>query len=883
MSEGWRQYGGINKPDNQTRFTVGTLVADEVLLREQTAGEFRIQGTATIEQDLFALANLYVDFDTEIKKDLSVNNLAQLKQLTLGSIGSNIGYGNQKGWSVNHQNAIATLDMLGYDSSQNWILRAKSQSGNVNNIVAETVDNRGVIAGVNSTETYLEFFSQFNPSTYGFTSEAKLMYTTIDGGKFKISTPKLEFGDTLQNIYLYDAYEQDSVYTGRSLQLKSSRDSSSNTFMIITGLNGEGLTMGGGLYPNDTDREYSFIGIVDASDNLYPNIVSVRSDRAYNRRIHTGINTYDPRKNDYLMDINGRTIISYGEVTKVYGDYTQPYSIILDRSNKNYIALSGSPRNISQPHEYAMFFSEDAGKSWATKEITENEAFGLTPWNVAMSNFLVANKTNHTGYQVIAGANNSFYSTTSFSGKDGWNAFTFTNTTELDAYFPSGADYNHVEIIYEIVNNDTFPSNLSSGDPIPDNTLSGLDLRIIFTQQTKDINNNLINPNTGVVNVKNYLINISDNANGLINRSSYIPNLTTGSFGPQIFIHDAGATSTISGAQLWRDKIVEITTYPDNIKQTLVTYTFDEQSIWAVGLGLVKLNNDTTLTRYTFQNGTQIYNPTKQYNRLFRSEIDDNYMIAVGDNIISTTKNGGETWTDKLANTIPDIDIVNLNGVYILDLSNAMVVGEKGTFIYTIDGTDTWVKVPNAVLDGSGTGERIYGANSNLLDIYIEDTESMVITKEIETFVEDTKQGQFYIYYLTIPTLFNFEKVDILDVCGNSMFTGDIILDRGDFLTRNTTCNIINDTATTLNMGADLLTINMGRVNDISGSATYQDIGRPATRTNYKGDMFVSERFCLGKGVDVSANDSHAMGEIAGGFTADVSGNIHQRGFVHQF
>ena len=84
--------------------------------------------------------------------------------------------------------------------------------------------------------TYLEFFSQFNPSTYGFTSEAKLMYTTIDGGKFKISTPKLEFGDTLQNIYLYDAYEQASVYTGRSLQLKSSRDSSSNTFMIITGL-----------------------------------------------------------------------------------------------------------------------------------------------------------------------------------------------------------------------------------------------------------------------------------------------------------------------------------------------------------------------------------------------------------------------------------------------------------------------------------------------------------------------------------------------------------------------------------------------------------------------------------------------------------------------
>jgi len=536
------------------------------------------------------------------------------------------------------------------------------------------------------------------------------------------------------------------------------------------------------------------------------------------------------------------------------------------------MAISGSPRNISQAHEYAMFYSEDAGKSWATKEITENEAFGLTPWNVAMSNFLVSNAANHTGYHAIAGANNSFYSTSSFSGKNGWNAFTFTNTTELDAYFPSGADYNHIELIYEVVDANTFPASVVSGQPIPDSVLSGLDIRVIFTQQTKDINNNYIT--NGIVNAKSYLINLN---------STLIPNLHTNNWGPQIFIHNAGATSSITGPQIWRDTIVEITSYPDNIKQTLVTYTADEQSIWCAGLGLVKLNNDSSLTRYTFTNGSQIHNATKQYNRLFQSEIDTNYMIAVGDNIISTTKDGGETWIDKVASDIPDISDVQLNGVYILDLDNAMVVGEKGTFIYTIDGTDTWVKVPNAVLDGSGTGERIYGENSNLLDIYIEDTESMVITKKIESFVEDTTQGQFYIYYLTIPALFNFENVDIFDVCGNSTFTGDIILDRGDFLTRNTTCNIINDTATTLNMGADLLTINMGRVNDISGSDTYQNLGRPATRTNYKGDMFVSERFSLGKGIDVSNADSHVMGEISAGFSADVSGNIYQRGFMHQF
>ena len=69
----------------------------------------------------------------------------------------------------------------------------------------------------------------------------------------------------------------------------------------------------------------------------------------------------------------------------------------------------------------------------------------------------------------------------------------------------------------------------------------------------------------------------------------------------------------------------------------------------------------------------------------------------------------------------------------------------------------------------------------------------------------------------------------------------------------------------------------------LSLSFPYQNLGRPATRTNYKGDMFVSERFSLGKGIDVSNGNSHVMGEISAGFSADVSGNIYQRGFMHQF
>ena len=147
MSESWRKYGGLNRPDAQNRFTVGTIVADEVLLREQVAGEFRIQGTATIEQELYALTDFFVDYNATIRRDLSVNEIGQINQLALGNSVMNLASANDKGFSINHNNAISTLDIQGYDDTQNWILRAKSTGNEVYNIVAETADFRGVIAG----------------------------------------------------------------------------------------------------------------------------------------------------------------------------------------------------------------------------------------------------------------------------------------------------------------------------------------------------------------------------------------------------------------------------------------------------------------------------------------------------------------------------------------------------------------------------------------------------------------------------------------------------------------------------------------------------------------------------------------------------------------
>ena len=942
MSESWRKYGGLNRPDAQNRFTVGTIVADEVLLREQVAGEFRIQGTATIEQELYALSDFIVDRNSLFKNDISVNNFAQVNKLALGNSVVNYFTGNETGLAVNHNDAISTVDIKGFDASQNWILRAKSTGPEVYNILAETQQNTGVIAGSNPSETYIQFFSDLNPVTYDRTSVAKVGYTVQQDGstQFNIVSDSLVFADALQQVFLFDAYERPDVFSGISLQLKSNYDvgkpvSKSNTFARITGRDGEGLALGGGLYPLDETKEYSFIGIVDTSDNLFPSIVTERSDKIENRRIHMGFNTYDPRKEDYLLDINGKVIISYGEVTRTYGDYIQPYRKILGDSTTHVgrIAMIGSSIDVSQPHNYAIYYSIDGAKNWIKTELNEPEGLSLVPTYMSTSNF---NKRpglyngREKGLQVLTGANNSFFLANEYCGsgdesayfqygrqwpgKDGrFTPFTFTNTIEGDTidgqnnYFKTGADFTHIEIIfarhnqtgtgevdanfYDSFSLDRFATILVEEQRLGVGgtaVLNGVRQTIMYQVPIgRSFFNDLNIPNE---DLRDAFFNLGIPNNIFLRRDTTVP---ISGLGPYI------NTSNIQ----------EITTFPDNLEQTFVTYLKEDQSIWCVGLGLVKINNDTGFTRYNFNTriggAADIWMETKQFYRMNRCEQDHNFLIAVGENIITVSKDGGANWNNRdLVNFPIDgisasfDDPLNLYGVHILDISNAIVCGDRGSFVYTIDGALTWTKVPNFVLDGSGTGERIYGSSSKLIDVYIQSLEEMVITKEMLVYQEADlsanpqvpgQQGLFYVYYLSIPALFNYQNLDVLDICGNTTISGNLTVERGSVQTFNSNLDLFNERVQVMNFGRDLQVMNLGKISDDVDVASeeYQEVGRKATRFNYKGDFMISERLSLGKGVDnpldISAGEVSGLGSIEESYTADVSGNIYQRGFVHQF
>ena len=857
----WKQYGGINKLQGSNKITINSIVTDNLLERTSLAGEFRVEGNAAISGKLivFEIGNVQ-HISTH---DLSVNNVAQINKLSLGNSIDNYITGNSNGISINKTNPEATLDIIG----NNNIAKFVSNTPSVNNIIASTSDKYGILCGSNIVngdhESYITFFNDYTYNTNsneidvsGSQVDARLVYSTFDN-TVRIEAP-FQYSDSKHHLYAIDAYDNELIKTGYSLNLISALSNDfSNTAAKIINSNGQGIILGGGSSPNfenaDDIRPFGYMGTIDGDNNTFvPFLVSERSQRNFNKKFHIGINTYKPKKADTLLDINGKVIINYGEVAVVTTQNVQPIKIIyhpdnvLDPNNystrKPFYAVSGTPyayNSTLNEYSYNVTYSITGGQDWNTENInvSNNEALKISGSNLILSNFIPDDNdpTGRTGLQFLVGNNNSFYYTNTFGGMPvdnqgnnigGWTFFTIIGNDNNSSNFKIGADFTNIVIskIKDSNNNDI--------------------LRVLFTELIYT-NGSPYGPD-GFFNELSYYIDLDN---------SILQQIQNNTFN-QLIYNNLNPFDIV---------------FTSNLKYTIV---LDDNTIFAVGRGIYKYDKN-----YNPIPGFTPHNTSMTYNRIFR--FNNNYLIAVGENVISITRDSGATWNDTLVSNIDGVNLYNpiINSAYILDdyigldflnnsveLGNIMAVGNNGLFLYSLDRGVTWKKVPNDALDGSGTGERIYSSNSNLLDIYIENTTSMVITRQINDFSPATSTttaniGQFMIHYLTIPYLFNYKSVDILDICGNVTVQGDLRINNGELQTNADTFNFINRTEKFLNMGANLEIANMGKDND--------------TQFNMNGNILLSNSIVIGKEFDALNIDYNT--------SIDVSGNIIQDGCVHQF
>jgi hypothetical protein len=734
----WKQYGGMSKIDKFQHLTIGTLVADQVLLREKVAtiSTFKtsvvIEGGLIVEQDISG-SNL------NSKNSLTVENISYLKGKIF--IGTNNNFLNSvnNGIGINNDNPLATVDIFG-----NLIVR--SGTTNIRNIIAQNSNNKGIAVSVDNNNSYIDFFNTTNTttnnpnsriSTYDNTFQLDTSNIIMNSTTTKLNSlstidicsniiGNIKAGSTLNllsnskininantfvdiispnstiysrlhvtnrdisdNIfdetmviydissgkYLYDIYENNNT-TGHALTLVSNNNSS-NTFMKIVSPNKSGLGIGGGTYSNDNNRAMGIIGLSKSDGN------------------------------------NGNIFIPI-------------QNIVSGNTKVKYYATVGINKHSPVTEKYVMDIN--GGIRITNGEINKVQDVSFQILNVAFSKI---NKLFGIAVGTPSSMNMPFTQNIYYTNDGGLNWRLSLINNEISGLASS------VKNLFINVYDDTF-SVIGTNNRFLFYSIDGGASWISFQITSFELNTikSIFITQTPGSQTNKRIFLAFDNSFG------YFDNTNLNSI----------TLTSISGL--------------NNISS--INYVDGNSNyIYYVGNGIQRYNISSNNIDNRTNNDTGI-----TYNHI--NVLDNSYSIAVGVNTISYTTNGGDSWTSiTIANT-------TFNSVFIYDEKRAIAVGNNGVLYYTNNGYSTWNIVPDILLNSGGNSDILNGSSVTLRSIYMPDINSFVISRNLQSYNNANNQlGLSKIYFCHFPNLFNRSQNNVVDVSGCIQLGGDLNINEG--------------------------------------------------------------------------------------------------------
>ena len=912
----WKQFGGTTK--SYKTFSIGNIVADDVLLRQKYSGEFEILGSIVISDNMISsglnvrtssLNTTLMRLTPPTDSGSTNDELHIFTPTKFGNNGENISpdffIGSGAGIGVNTSDiSSATLHVYGRtlenDNRNHDLVISSARETSSTILTQNSLLSGGIRAKTDESGSALEFYR--NPINENIGSPAAAITYDSGNNSLRFATEGFSFGDTNQKRafrYAYDTRGTNyDVFNGTSLTCKSEKNGNSNTFLDITSSTGNGLALAGGAFPLDTTNEgFGLFGIRQERGNVL-NPVNMAFTTISNKpvspanhtpikRVRMGVNNYNPNK-DYTLSVNGKMKIENGEVNEIAFINVDPVRIVYDfHPNSNYATkyFSGSNTGIpasdaNSDSNYKLFENTNYGiGDWTSTEIPVN-LFNRT---LAISSYTYY-KTSDTitipdaKFRVMASGNNTFYyensdGTTFPSAPNKQNLTLGSNKGVISPYFKAGtltddagfSDFKYVESFMRA-------PDISTNDA---SDTEGAEYLIILLQEDNGLTYMVDfgrTPSFAEVNNSN-LANASFIGTRAYGRSAFSTGLAFDDFNLLIG-NSSTAGITISYSDL-SYSIVEINTlnnvtmnqtvYANNAGQSglfILGSKLDSNSIETFGFKHFKntvesISNPNNATSESFTNviasrfgQNQDITPidsTREYYNMYICKNDRNYMVAVGDNVITYTINGGTNWDSIDASNIlhsiqPNNASPKLRGLEIShDGSEIFIVGD-GTIMYNLDGSsnianvNSWKTIPYDILNVNGAGDALTSANSKLIDIHKIDRDNYVVTRDLQDFYYNqditlSREGQISTIHIHIPSLFNRESNDVLDICGNVLISGDL---------------------------------NFEYTSKLSSSSNKITV---ATQTN-----FIIEDAL---GVNVS--------DVTTGYNVDISGNIQQSGVMHQF
>lgn len=370
LTMSWKQYGGTDNLENMSNINVNTITSQGFRLQNAYPGNFDICGNVNVHQSLYVnkkldvrdivvgnsvyiIQNLTVDGDIYSSKNISLN-LGSFQSLSCRGNASlngdtyiseklyldsydNTGNtyvnpsgnlylkGNSSLLGINTDNPQYMLDINGNTSN---VLSVKSSQENTRNIISRNTNNRGIIVESNTSSSSIKIYNETPiTNTYGSSADAVLTYNI--GGNLSIgvsNNTSILSNVVISNIarphllnetvIIYDNYNNSSNTTpnsGNALSLVSF-DNSSVAFLNMIKPDKGGYVLGGGAYTNDKSRQMGTMGLLDTSGTYIPSQMIVSGNNAGKYRSTIGFNTYSPRVDKYVVDINGPVHITNGQL-----------------------------------------------------------------------------------------------------------------------------------------------------------------------------------------------------------------------------------------------------------------------------------------------------------------------------------------------------------------------------------------------------------------------------------------------------------------------------------------------------------------------------------------------------------------------------------------
>lgn len=784
----WKQYGGIRKNDKLNNLALGTLVADDIILRQPSVTTHIFEDTIIAKKDIKVHRNLDVSNNVDVSGELVVHKNIYTSNYVIGTntdISLNFEDGGDYrayisadtnkqyiGVGTNKPNAFfdissTTVDSFAVRNNLPYIRNILTQNENNSGIAVDTSDNissmgffykdisnsssiprskitsdpsNGIISMdssvniINSlTSTYITSLNATTITTISgdislnsesiyltgisgdiilaskdstlitsisgdidiSANEGDVIIQSFDSTKLRSAvaisqrevTTKLKnepftiYDNSLSEPFLYDYYNDTQLKTGTS-SVNVAVDNSSTTFTHLLTPDIKGLSIGGGAYVKDSSRSMGMIGLSTTDMSFIPSQSYVSNNNTTIYRTTTGINTYAPRLNNYVMDINGPTRIGNGELHSTIKHTSKLTDIRSSKENLNYVFTTGrreeNIQNDDTNPDTIGYASIDSGKTW-TKVIVENTD------NLRTNNRHI------------------------FATED--KAYILSSNSRIHRYnFSTGA----IDLVNTNINNLTTTSiyvkNFEGGDPV------------IFISSADQIYYTTIDSN--FTNLTSLANSISTNITNIVASDGY---------GTKVYF---------------------------------------------VGNGIQSINYSTTIPTLETSIPTGTYKTVSAYT--------DTKAVAGGDTVISYTINGGTSWNvvsnivvDNTALTDYVITRINMlpngKGLAIGNYDN----GTKGLLLYTQDGGSTWEDVPKEKAFYSfGNEDNLRSPSIN--GMCISNNGSFVFTNTLEEVSgdgsEDTyNSGTSVIYYGLYPGLFDVYNNKVLDVNGGMNINGQIL------------------------------------------------------------------------------------------------------------